>query len=359
MQSKDYRSLMYDDIIKSMLKGGASLELAQELLLVLFSYYKDDCSPQFIEEHVLLIHEEMLIRDEYKQKRNIQQEIDNVITFRGKGIISLNDLYTDLKLSESRDKATCRQAINRLVARGLLEKIETGHTGTYRLLDNSAEETKFLTEPKGEFKIRLPLGLSGMCQIFPKNIIVIAGSKSSGKTSLLLNLAIENQNKHSVIYMNSEMGDEEFTDRMIKLGCNNPEDIKFKCYHKSENYHDMVKGDGEIYIIDFLEIHDKFYEIAKPIKQIHEKLKDGVAIIGLQMKPGLTIGRGGDFSKEKSRLYLALDFIPQKQCTRVTIEELKSPKNTDGYRGWHRDIKIINGSIISPLGNWSNIPVTP
>ena len=359
IKSPEHRYLFYDDVVLSLLKGGASLELAQGLLLLLYRYYKDDGSCEFINEQVLRLHEELLENDSYRQKRNLQQEVDDLISFRGKGQILLNDIYSDLKVVESRDKATCRMAINRLISRGVLEKIDTGRTGTYRLLDTSSEETKFLTSPKGEFKIRLPLGLSGMCNIFPKNIIVIAGSKSSGKTSLLLNIALENQNKHPVVYLNSEMGDEEFTDRMTKLGCNNPQDVKFKCFHRSSDYHDMVDGNGAIYIIDFLEVHDKFYEIAKPIKQIHEKLRDGIAIIGIQMKSGTTIGRGGDFSKEKSRLYLALDFIPQNQCTKVTIEEMKSPKNEEGYRGWHRNIKIINGSMISPLGNWSNIPVTP
>ncbi len=359
-QSPEFRSLIYDDIVKMLLKGGASLELAQSLLLVLYSYYKEDYTDESLENLVLRAQEDLLLSDGYRQKRNFQQEVTDTVNFRTPGLISIGDIYADLKITDAGDKSACRSAINRLVTRGYIEKVDGGRSGTYRLIDNSADETKFLTEPKGEFKIHLPLELHSMCKIFPQNIIVVAGSKSSGKTAFLLNIALENQNKHSVVYLNSEMGDEEFTDRMIRLGCNSPADIKFKCYRKSSNYHDLINGDNAIYIIDFLEIHDKFYEIGKSIKQIHDKLRDGIAIIAIQMKSavnltGERLGRGGDFSKEVSRLYLSLDYEPTIKGTRVGIEEMKSPKTAAGYRGWHRYVKIIDGSRLSPMGSWSDI----
>ena len=352
LQSPEFRSLMYDDITKMLLKGGASLELAQSLLLILYSYYKEDYTDESLENLVLRAHEEILLSSGYQQKRNFQQEVTDAVNFREKGIIGIGDIYNDLKVIEAADKTACRMAVNRLVARQILEKIDGGRSGSYRRIDNSADETKFLTEPKGEFKIHLPLELHTMCKIFPHNIIIIAGSKSSGKTSFMLNIALDNQNKHKVIYLNSEMGDEEFTERMVKLGCNSPADIKFKCYQKSSNFQDSINGDKAIHIIDFLEIHDKFYEIGKSIKQIHDKLREGIAIIGIQMKGGEHLGRGGDFSKEVSRLYLSLDYDVNVRCTKVRIEEMKSPKHQEGYRGWHRFVKIIDGSRLSPMGNW-------
>ncbi len=355
LKDSNYRLLMYDDIVEMMLKGGASLELAQSLLLITHEYYKDDYTDEFLENQVLRAHETILEAGGYKQHRNIQQEVSDAVSFRGSGLINITDLYTDLKLTEPHEKHTCRMAVNRLVSRGILEKVDGGKSGTYRFIDKSHEETNFLMVPKGEFRVHLPLELHTMCKIFPQNIIIVAGSKSAGKTAFLLNVALDNQNKHKVIYMNSEMGDEEFTERMIKLGCNSPEDIKFKCYRKSSDYHDLVSDDDAIYIIDFLEIHDKFYEIGKSIKQIHDKLKDGIAIIGIQMTEGARLGRGGTFSKEVSRLYLSLDYDPEMKCTRFGIEEMKSPKTTEGYRGWHRYVKIIGGSRLSPNEGWNDI----
>lgn len=355
LNSPEYRILMYDDIIEMLLKGGASLELAQSMLLITYEYYKDDYTDSFLENQVLRIHEELLESGGYKQKRNIQQEVTDTINFRGSGLINIADLYNDLKVTEPHEKQATRMAVNRLVARGILEKIDSGKSGTYRLINKSAEETIFLTEPKGEFKIHLPLDLHTMCKIFPQNIIIVAGSKSSGKTAFLLNVALDNQNKHEVIYLNSEMGDEEFTERMIKLGCNSPDDIKFKCYKKASNFQDSIDGNKSIYIIDFLEIHDKFYEIGKSIKQIHDKLREGIAIIGIQMNEGDQLGRGGSFSKEVSRLYLSLDYQADLRCTRFWIEEMKTPKTEAGYRGWHRYVKIVGGSRLSPMEGWNDI----
>ena len=355
LKSREYRLLMYDDVVEMLLKGGASLELAQDLLSLLYLYYKDDFSDEFLEQEVAIIHERLLVDGGYHKKRNIQQEVSDAVSFRGTGTINIVDIYNDLKVTEAIEKSACRMAMNRLAARGQLEKVDGGKSGTYRLIDKSSEQTLFLTEPKGEFKIHLPLELHTMCKIFPGNIIIIAGSKSSGKTSTCLTIALENQNKHEVDYFNSEMGDEEFTERMIKLGCNSPADIKFKCYKKASNFQDSINGRNAIFIIDYLEIHDKFYEIGKSIKQIHDKLKEGIAIIAIQMKGGERMGRGGDFSKELSRLYLSLDYQEERKCTRFFIEEMKSPKTLTGYRGWHRDVKIIDGSRLSPMGYWSDI----
>jgi len=101
-------------------------------------------------------------------------------------------------------------------------------------------------------------------------------------------------------------------------------------------------------------VHENFYEIGKPIKQIWDKLKDGIAIIAIQMKAGAKMGRGGDFSKEKARLYLSMDYLDNERCTQVRIEEAKSPAAAypDGVRGWTHKVKIINGSRFSPMDNW-------
>ena len=355
MEDQKFRLLMYDDIADILLKGGASIELARDLLNIVSTKYKENIKEENLENLVVCRHESLLEDGGYKVKRNFQQEVSDVIAFRVGGLINIADIYNDLRLTDQHEKSSCRMAINRLVMRGILEKVDGGRSGMYRVIKSSAEETKFLTEPKGEFKMHLPLDLHTMCKIFPQNVVIIAGSKSSGKTAMGLTIAMDNQHRHEVVYLNSEMGDEEFTERMIKMGCNSPTDIKFKCYRKASDFHDMIGPQKAIFIIDFLEIHDEFYKIGKQIKAIHDKLKDGIAIILIQMKSGSSLGRGGDFSKEVSRLYLSMDYQPDQKCTRVAIEEMKSPKTEAGYRGWSRSVKIIDGSRLSPMGPWSDV----
>ena len=111
----------------------------------------------------------------------------------------------------------------------------------------------------------------------------------------------------------------------------------------------------KIYIVDYLEVHENFYEIAKPIRKIHEKLGDSLCFIGVQMKAGSTLGRGGDFSAEKARLYLTMDYQESERKSKVTIYDAKEPRPPhESVRGMWRMTKIINGSSLtySPQDNW-------
>ncbi len=348
------RLLFYENLTPILLRGGASHAHILYVLINLYSKNGDDFTEEQLEEEIRIHHEILLQEGGYKSRRNIQQEIENLVEFRGNGLITLNDFYSDLKLDHKEEKSSCRMAINRLVARGMLEKVESGRTGTYRLMKKDAEMTRFITGDNKIFPVEWPFDLNGLCHIYPKSIVVIAGSKSAGKTATLLTIATLNQRRVPVVYLNSDMGDEEYTDRMRKMGYTAQDDIKFEIYNRSSNFHDLVTAEKKIFIIDFLEVHENFYEVGKPIKQIWEKLKDGIAIIGLQMKPGATVGRGGDFSKEKARLYLALDYIVAERCTKIYIEEAKSPSAAypDGVRGWSHKVKIINGSRFSPVDTW-------
>uniref|UniRef100_A0A6M3L744 Putative helicase n=1 Tax=viral metagenome TaxID=1070528 RepID=A0A6M3L744_9ZZZZ len=340
-------------VTNSMLKGGESHETIRKALLSLDKAMNYFTSEQ-IDEEIAIAHSVLLETGGYTTHRNIQQEVENLVEFKGSGLIMLSDIYQDLKLDQKEERSSCRTALTRLINRGKLEKIETGRTGTYRTIKPIAEPTRFVKGARSHFPIKLPFGLSKLCYIHPKSIIIIAGSKSAGKTATCLHTALENQNNIPVDYFNSDMGDEEYTDRITKMGCTCEEDVRFKIYNRSGNFHDLITPEKKIFIIDFLEIHENFYEIGKPIKQIWEKLKDGIAIIGIQMKSGGMMARGGDFTKEKARLYLAMDFLTAESCSRVTIVDAKAPTEMypDGVKGWERKVKIINGSRFEYPSNW-------
>jgi hypothetical protein len=55
------------------------------------------------------------------------------------------------------------------------------------------------------------------------------------------------------------------------------------------------------------EISDNFYQIGSELRQIHDRLKDGIAVIAMQKKKGAELGRGAEFSLEKPRLYLTME----------------------------------------------------
>ena len=124
----------------------------------------------------------------------------------------------------------------------------------------------------------LPFGLNEMVEIMPGNIIVVAGSPDAGKTALLLNIIRQNMRSHEIHYFNSEMGASELRKRLDKFDDIALDQWNFKPWERADTFADVIKpGPGKINIIDFLELHDSFYEVGARLSEIHKKLKGALA----------------------------------------------------------------------------------
>jgi len=284
-----------------------------------------------------------VLKTALRKNRNLTEETREWCLLQ-KGYFLTTELQHELQITTKEEKKHLTVIIVRLQEEGIIEKYGEKR-GCYRTKDKfDLLEMKFIEEDIPEFDIKLPFGLNSKVSLYPKNIIMVAGSKSAGKTALLLNIALANQDTNKVVYLNSEMGDEEWSGRLKNLGVKTKKDIRYSTIPMNKNFHDRIKPDKAIYIIDFLEIHDNFYEIAKYIRQVHEALRDGICIIAVQKKGGSELGRGAEFSMEKARLYLGLDYLAEQKCSQLTIVDAKSPKVPTSLRGWTKRIKIINGS---------------
>ena len=306
-----------------------------------------NCNPPFPEDELKTTLESIFNRLATKD-RNLADEVKEWCLLQ-KGYWNTTLLRHELHITTKIEIKNLSVIINRLQADGIIEK-HGEQRGCYRTKDEKDNlEMRFIEGDIHEFDVKMPFGLSRIVSLYPKNIIIIAGSKSAGKTSLLLQIAKDNRKDHEVVYLNSEMGDEEWTVRLKKMGIFRKEDMGFKALGVHRNFHDMMDGSKKIYLVDYMEIHETFYEIAKPIRLIHETLKDGICFIAIQKKQGEELARGGEFSMEKSRLYLSLDFLKEQKCTRMTIVDAKSPKIPENIRGFNKRIKIIDGSHMETL----------
>ncbi|MGD0277306.1 MAG: hypothetical protein ABSB79_14840, partial [Syntrophales bacterium] len=247
-------------------------------------------------------------------------------------------------------KKTIAKALSRHVGKDL--ERDPSINGRYRRIDKNVEAVDFLTAPTEEFPINWPLGIKKQCIICPGNIIVIAGSKSAGKTAFLLNTVKLNMNKHEIIYFNSEMGDSEFRKRLELFDDKKLTDWNFKPWHRTSNFSDLITAEKKIFIIDYLEVTDEFWKVAHYISDIHSKLKEGICIIVLQKSEAKETGRGGDFSKEKSRLYLSLDYLSDQNENRLKIIDAKAWRTKENPRGKYKTYKLINGSEYCETSEW-------
>jgi len=175
-------------------------------------------------------------------------------------------------------------------------------------------------------------------------VMVIAGSKDSGKTAYLLNVVRLNMNHFPINYFSSEMGRIEFRKRLEKFGL--PiEAWKFKPKERSGNFADVIQP-NDINIIDFLEVSEDFYRVGGMLREIYEKLNQGIAIVALQKNRGRDTGVGGDRSLEKPRLYLSLESGKAKIIVGKNWASEVNPV------GLHLDFKLVQGCKFKVQRDW-------
>jgi hypothetical protein len=121
-----------------------------------------------------------------------------------------------------------------------------------------------------------------------------------------MQLAWMNKDKFEIHYFNSEMGETELRSRLSKFGKPLSEWQKVHFWERSSNFADVIRPDT-INVIDFLEVTEDFWKIGTWIKQIHDRLRKGIAVIAIQKARGAAVGRGGHVTLEKPRLYLNME----------------------------------------------------
>ena len=194
--------------------------------------------------------------------------------------------------------------------------------------------------------VKYPFGIEKYFNTFPGNIIVVAGSPDAGKTAFLLNFIYLNQYDFTIYYQSSEMGDTELASRLENFEGITLDEWNFTAEERSSNFADVIRPDC-INVIDFMEVTGDFYMVAEYLRQIHDKLAGGIAIVALQKDPKADQGRGGTFGLEKPRLYLNID--PGK----LTIRKAKNWAKIDiNPNGLEINYKIVGGCKFVVTNNW-------
>lgn len=260
----------------------------------------------------------------------------------GKGWFSINDMTAD-------------KGYQKIYVEKLEKLVEMGHAenhptiwGKYRKRETELIEMDFKNVDATSVDIWLPFDLSDEVEIYPGNMIMIAGVKSAGKTGVCLNIVEQNQDMWDVDYFNSEMGAQELRRRLDLFPYKTIDQWNFKAYSRSNRFGDAIKGGpNKLIIIDFFEVHDDFATVGKELKSIHDNLQGAVVVIAIQKNPGSDVGLGGWRSAEVSRLYLALD------RGRVKITDAKNFRRPDDNpNGKIRRFGIRHGCQITCKGGW-------
>lgn len=246
-----------------------------------------------------------------------------------------------------------------MASAGELERVKKGVYRQAGVLEENKQASVPLAEEEADtarlrilrtipkpLPMRLPLGLEKYVLIYPGDFIVVAGATNSGKTGWFLNLVWLNWDLFPVTYLTSELTEVRLSIRLHNFceahGTSLDDWERHVVFKPRDSKFAKALNPAGINIVDYLEIYKDFQEVGLPIKEVFKRQQGqpGVTFVGLQMKPGNKLGRGGALAMEKPFLYLAMDYFKDVDLNRLVIRKAKDPArddvNPNGMDFWFR-----------------------
>ena len=288
---------------------------------------------------------------------NLTAEIRQFIQ-ENQGSFTNADIDREFGLSHPADKNLRRWALNRIKKERVI-KSDRRVSGKFHIIQQDIEWTSLKNISNEHFPLELPLGLKEMVRIPTKCICVVAGTSNAGKTAFLLEIAKMNiKNKHGLMYLMSEMGPSEYKQRVEKVTDDLEEwEERIKAASMSSGFDGPIahhNADG-LTLIDFLEdVEGEYYKIPADIRSIYDALENGVAWVAIQKHSQARVGRGGEGTTEKARLYLTIDMLAHKpKCTISAIKIIKAKDYPgDNPNGKEIHVKISAGQKMEAITDW-------
>lgn len=288
------------------------------------------------------------------------------------GTFYVYDVDREFSITTRQEKNNRAQVLNRLAKELKIKKVQ-GKVGCWKTVSGDVKPMKLGIGAAEPLDINLPMGLSELAQVLPGNIVLVAGAPNAGKTAFFMRslytllknnknikdsknnangsiknkkavraagVSIEALSSNGIRYLNSEMDEVELTDRCAAFP-NGIEIFSTGCefVQRYRDFADVIIPNG-INFIDFLEIHEDFFELGKLINEIFENLTTGICFIAVQKKQDADYAKGGAASLEKPRLVINLDRNEGfgKKCKIVKCK--KSVKAGDNHDGKEVDYDI-------------------
>jgi hypothetical protein len=258
-------------------------------------------------------------------------------------------LYRELGISSSKEKSVIRTKLSRMLAEGIIRKSKS-RPGWFEVVNKDLQPMDLSQREIETLPVKLPLGIDELVKFHPGNIILVAGDVEVGKTGFLLNVAKANLERFKVHYFNSEMGEEEFTERLNLFNDWPWGHGSFFAYERSSDFHSvMQRGRDNLNIIDFLELTENFYMISSYLNEIHRVLNGAIAVVGVQKQnPYTELPLGGYRGLEKPRLAVALS------SGKIKILKAKNWKNPKvNPKGLSRTFKLVSGCHFIGSTGWA------
>uniref|UniRef100_A0A6M3LPZ9 Putative bifunctional DNA primase/polymerase n=1 Tax=viral metagenome TaxID=1070528 RepID=A0A6M3LPZ9_9ZZZZ len=290
------------------------------------------CNPPFPEKEIQAKVNSAIKRASIKNT-NTMQEIRDLIA-QQKGNITATFCNNAQQSATKAEKSAVRMALSRCVKEGLIEP--TGrNAGEYRIVEPKPEPVDWKTAKEEWVKLYLPWRLDEFVKIPENGLILLMGAPNCGKSAALINIARYNMKKGwDVHYLSTEISEGAFRNRAECYNGLSLDDWKVNFYYDPPVVDTIEPGKKKLWLIDYIELYDKFWEVGKILADIHRKLGGGVAICAIQKQPGSTVGLGGQFTQFKPSLTLAMDWqkvkiVKAKDYDQMHFENYGNPNGKE------------------------------
>lgn len=245
------------------------------------------------------------------------------------GRFNTREIWEEVGVVSQEGKAHLRVILLRLEQEGKIISLGGGY---YRKVDDRLEVMDWQgADPGKTIELKFPFGIEQFVKLYPKSIVIVTGDKNVGKTAFLYNFIVMNMDSFVIDLFNSETGKEQMRERFDYFDIPSP--APFNTYERYDNFADVINPD-RISVIDYLDLNSEVYLVGEEIDRIFRKLKNGVAIIGLQKPPPIVtyikgvkkvvsrdLAYGGGFSAKRAVLYITMG------NNRLKLVYVKTPRN--------------------------------
>lgn len=281
-----------------------------------------------------------------REEVSIAEEVRQFVMTSNDPFLTSN-VHNILGLTSRDLKKQANEVLRRMVDKG---EITNCGRGCYRRVEEVGEVIDYMSVDPDDFvRIDLPFRLHQLVKLFPKNLIVLAGSTNAGKSAFQLDVCRLNMGKdgRKIRYISTEMDKHELRERLGYYAEDTGElyrdigdwkkMIDFRLIHP-RHILDMIHPNW-INIVDYYSTSVNFYDIDKEFQEIHRKLKRGIAIIAIQKRRGAAEGVGGAFTEFLPRVVLNFD------SNKMIIKKAKNlmPGIERGADGVSLKYKLVKG----------------
>jgi len=334
--------LTFSDNIKTLLKQRKSInEIAGDIVSFSQSLNGDGFSP-----------------DNIPLALRVQEYVDNAT-----GIFKSTEIHNYLQLSTAKQKRNVSTILSRLAEKDVIEKYGK-QNGVWVKVNKDLQRLDWYNADAKYVDLELGFDLHEIINIAPGSIIIVAGESNAGKTSFILDTIERNIGKMQIEYFCSELKDiglnlrlqrqiagskltlEDWRDNVNSWEIDDPYEVP--------GFVGMRAKPKSLILIDYLQIVKEYWEVDDILSKLHSRLNNAVCVVCLQKTTVSDMGVGGEKSRHKATLYIALKELRQLENglkLQVKIMKLKDPK------GINRNMQAINYEITDArnfyqVGSW-------